>query len=306
MARFEINILGCGAATPSLRHLPACQVIDYRDRLLMVDAGEGAQLSMRRQRLKYSRLTDIFISHLHGDHFLGVLGLISTMSLHEKSGTVTIHTFEQGAELLQTIFKTILRDPSFDLRYNIIDPRKGGLVLDEKNFTVTAFPLYHKIDCVGYRFDEKPKLRHIKGDMAAFYKIPHYRIPEIKAGADFVTDDGRIIPNAVLTTDADPSVSYAYASDTAFNPAVAEAVRGVDLLYHEATYCDDFLAKAAERGHSTASQAAEIARMAGVGQLLLGHFSKTNIDETPLLEQARAIFPNTLLASEGMKIELLP
>ena len=306
MARFEINILGCGAATPSLRHLPACQVIDYRDRLLMVDAGEGAQLSMRRQRLKYSRLTDIFISHLHGDHFLGVLGLISTMSLHEKSGTVTIHTFEQGAELLQTIFKTILRDPSFDLRYNIIDPRKGGLVLDEKNFTVTAFPLYHKIDCVGYRFDEKPKLRHIKGDMAAFYKIPHYRIPEIKAGADFVTDDGRIIPNAVLTTDADPSVSYAYASDTAFNPTVAEAVRGVDLLYHEATYCDDFLAKAAERGHSTASQAAEIARMAGVGQLLLGHFSKTNIDETPLLEQARAIFPNTLLASEGMKIELLP
>lgn len=306
MARFEINILGCGAATPSLRHLPACQVIDYRDRLLMVDAGEGAQLSMRRQRLKYSRLTDIFISHLHGDHFLGVLGLISTMSLHEKSGTVTIHTFEQGAELLQTIFKTILRDPSFDLRYNIIDPHKGGLVLDDKNFTVTAFPLYHKIDCVGYRFDEKPKLRHIKGDMAAFHKIPHYRIPEIKAGADFVTDDGRIIPNAVLTTDADPSVSYAYASDTAFNPAVAEAVRGVDLLYHEATYCDDFLAKAAERGHSTASQAAEIARMAGVGQLLLGHFSKTNIDETPLLEQARAIFPNTLLASEGMKIELLP
>ena len=306
MARFEINILGCGAATPSLRHLPACQVIDYRDRLMMVDAGEGAQLSMRRQRLKYSRLTDIFISHLHGDHFLGVLGLISTMSLHQKSGTVTIHTFEQGAELLQTVFKTILRDPSFDLRYNIINPREGGLVLDDKNFTVTAFPLYHRIDCVGYRFDEKPKLRHIRGDMIAFHAIPHYRIPEIKAGADFVTDDGRIIPNAVLTTDADPSVSYAYASDTAFNPAVAEAVRGVDVLYHEGTYGDDGLAKAAERGHSTAAQAAEIARLAGVGQLVIGHFSKTYLDETPLLEQARAIFPNTVLATEGMKIELLP
>lgn len=305
MARFEVNILGCGAATPSLRHLPACQVIDFRDRLLMVDCGEGAQLSMRRQRLKYSRLTDIFISHLHGDHFLGLPGLISTLSLHEKSGTVTIHTFREGAELLKTIFDVILRNPSFEIRFNIVDPAVGGVVLDDKALTVTAFPLDHRVPCVGYRFDEKPKPRHIRGDMIAFHNIPHYRIPEIKAGADFVTADGRTIPNALLTTDPDPSVSYAYASDTAFSPAVADAVRGVSVLYHEATYADEFLAKATERGHSTAAQAAEIARLAGVGQLVLGHFSKIYVDETPLLDEARSIFPNTIPASEGLKIELL-
>lgn len=305
MTNFDVHILGCGSATPSLRHLPACQVINFRERLLMVDCGEGAQLSMRRQRLKFSRLTDVFISHLHGDHFLGLPGLLSTLALHQEGGAITIHTTAEGERLLRTIMNVLCRDTSFDLRYNIFDASKGGVLLDDKNLTVTAFPLYHRVPCYGFRFDEKPKSRHIKGDTVRFYNIPHYRINDIKAGADFVTSDGRIIPNEVLTTDADPSGSYAYCSDTAFDTRVADAVKGVDVLYHEATYGDDSAHKAAPRGHSTAREAAEIARLAGARELVLGHFSKIYLDETPLVEQAREIFPNTIAACEGMTFSVI-
>lgn len=304
MTKFNLHILGCGSATPSLRHLPSCQVIDFRDRLMMIDCGEGAQLSMRQYSLKYSRLTDIFISHVHGDHFLGLPGLLSTLSLHGITGTVTVHVVQQGATLLKSIMDVLCRDTPFELKYNII-PDGGGVILDEKALTVTAFPLYHRVPCYGFRFDEKPKPRHIRGDMVKFYNVPTWRMTEIRNGADFVTADGVTIPNDRLTTDADPSVSYAYASDTVFDPRVADAVRGVDVLYHEATYGDDAVAKAAARGHSTTRQAAEIARLAGVRQLVIGHYSKAYIDFTPLVDQARQVFENTVGADEGMTIELI-
>lgn len=304
MTKFDVHILGCGSATPSLRHLPACQVVDFRDRLLMVDCGEGAQLSMRRQRLKFSRLTDIFISHLHGDHFLGLPGLLSTLALHEEGGTITVHIAEDGARLLKTIMQVLCRETSFELRYDVFDPSTGGVVLDDKSLKVTAFPLYHRVPCCGFRFEEKPKPRHIRGDMVKFHNVPVYKMAELKAGADFVTPDGRIIANAALTTDADPSASYAYCSDTVYDERVVEAVRGVDVLYHESTYGDDKAANAAPRGHSTARQAAEVARAAGVKKLILGHFSKSYNDETPLVEQAREIFPETYAATEGMVIDI--
>lgn len=303
MTKFDVHILGCGSATPSLRHLPACQVVDFRDRLLMIDCGEGAQLSMRRQHLKFSRLTDIFISHLHGDHFLGLPGLLSTLALHQEGGTITVHTFEEGARILQEIMNVFCRDTSFDLKYDVISP-KGGTVLDDKALKVTAFPLYHRVPCCGFRFDEKPKLRHIKGDTVKFYNVPVYRMNELKAGADFVTEDGRTIPNNVLTSDADPSVSYAYCSDTVYDERIVESVRGVNVLYHEATYGDDMEYKARPRGHSTAREAAEIALKANVGKLIIGHFSKSYNDEQPLVEQAREIFPNTFAAHEGMVVDV--
>lgn len=305
MAKFDVHILGCGSATPSLRHLPACQVVDFRDRLMMIDCGEGAQLSMRRQHLKFSRLTDIFISHLHGDHFLGLPGLLSTLALNQESGTLTVHIAEDGARLLRNIMNVLCRETSFELRYNIFDPLQGGVLLDDKSLTVTAFPLYHRVPCCGFRFDEKPKLRHIRGDVVKFHEVPVYRMAEIKAGADFVRPDGRVIANSELTTDADPSVSYAYCSDTAYDERVAEAVYGVNTLYHEATYGDDQAHKAEPRGHSTAIQAAMIARAAHAERLVLGHFSKSYTDEAPLVEQARRIFPNTIAANEGMTIHLL-
>lgn len=299
---FTLNILGCGSATPSLRHLPSCQVIEYRGQLMMIDCGEGAQLSMRRMGLKFSRLTHIFISHLHGDHCLGLPGLLSTLSLHQKGGIVTIHTFAEGAEMFRNIMDFFCRERTFDLQFDILDPQQPQVALDMPSLTVETFPLRHRVPTVGFLFREKPKPRHIVGDMVKFYNVPVSQMKAIRDGADFITPEGVTVPNARLTTDADPSKSYAYCSDTMYLPSLAGTVKGVDLLYHEATYADDCAVKARERFHSTASEAARIARDAGVGHLLLGHFSKSYADETQHLAEARAIFPDTTIAREGLRV----
>lgn len=304
MSDFNLHILGCGSATPSLRHLPACQAIEYRGKLMLIDCGEGAQLSLRRQRLKFSRLTDVFISHLHGDHLLGLPGLLSTLALHEKGGTVRVHIFAEGAALLQQIMAAVCHDTTFAIEYDILAPGETRVIYEDKGLTVNAFPLYHRVPCSGFRFDEKPKPRHLKGDMVKFLKIPVSQLAAIKGGADFVHGDGKIFTNDMLTTAADPSASYAYCSDTMFDPRVAQAVRGVDWLYHEATYADDNKAQAAERGHATASQAAEIARMAEAKHLLIGHYSARYDNPEQHLAEARAIFPDTTAANEGMTINL--
>lgn len=304
MSDFRLYILGCGSATPSSRHLPSCQALEHRGRLMLIDCGEGAQLSLRKQHLKFSRLTDVFISHLHGDHLLGLPGLLSTLSLHDKGGCVRIHIFEKGARLMQQIMDTVCHETTFTIEYDILRPDETRVIYEDSSMTVTAFPLYHRTPCVGFRFDEKPKPRHLRGDMARFLDIPVRLLPEIKAGADYVKPDGTVIPNDRITTPADHSASYAYASDTMFDERVARAVYGVDLLYHEATYGDDLSAVAAERGHSTAAQAAEIARMARVKRLLIGHYSSRYETTDGLLKEARAIFPDTEAAREGMVIDL--
>lgn len=304
MAEFELNILGCGSASPSLRHLPSCQAVEFRGRVMLIDCGECAQLSVRRQQLKFSRITDVFISHLHGDHFLGLPGLLSTLSLNEIGGRVRIHIFEEGARLLRDIMAVVCHETSFEVEFNIIKPGHHGIIHEDNGMTVTAFPLKHTVPCTGFRFDEKPKLRHLRGDMVKFLEIPVRELPLIKAGADFIRPDGEVIPNDRLTTPADHSASYAYCSDTVYDPAVVEYVRGVDLLYHESTYADDCAAQARQRGHSTAAQAAAIARDAGVGRLLIGHYSNRYPDSGQLLDEARAIFPDTIASDEGMKIPL--
>lgn len=303
MADFKVNILGCGSATPSLRHMPSCQVVDHRDRLMMVDCGEGAQLAMRRMRLKYSRLNNIFISHLHGDHCLGLPGLLSTMALHDIEGTVTVHTFAEGAELFERIINFFCRERSYDLRFNIIKPERA-VIYEDKSLTVETFPLYHRVPCVGYIFREKPKLRHINREMVDFYKVPVAMMHSIKEGADFVLPDGTVVANERLTTPAEPAYSYAYCSDTVYNPLVAEAVKGVDVVYHEATYTDDDAEKARQRGHSTAGEAAKIALEAGAKKLIIGHYSKSYADESGHIADACRIFPATIAANEGLTIDI--
>lgn len=306
MAQFDLTILGCGSATPSLLHMPACQAIEHRGKLMLIDCGEGAQLSLRRYHIKFTRLTDIFISHLHGDHFLGLPGLLSTLSLHDKGGRVRVHIFREGAELLEHTLKLVAHELPYEIEYCIMDPNLDSqVVFEDKGLLVTAFRLYHTLPCVGFRFDEKPKPRHLDGEMARFLNIPVKELAAIKDGADFIKPDGTVIPNSRLTRPADPSGSYAYCSDTTFHPSVAEAVRGVKTLYHEATYTGaEMTEKAHQRGHSTAAEAAQIAKMAGAERLILGHYSKRYNDVTLHLEEARAIFPNTIAAQEGMHIEL--
>ncbi|MDE6154135.1 MAG: ribonuclease Z [Muribaculaceae bacterium] len=304
MARFRINILGCGSATPSLRHQPSSQVIDFRDNLMMIDCGEGTQLAMRRMKLKFSRLSHIFISHLHGDHVLGLPGLLSTLALHGKTGRVTIHTFPDGIEVLQKVVDFFCREPGYEIVFEPVSC-DGGVVYEDDALTVTAFPLYHRIPCVGYIFREKAKPRHLIGDMVRFLEIPVSKLHGIKLGDDYVKPDGTVIPNDRITTPPDPSVSYAYCSDTLYDPRVAKAVEGVDTIYHEATYVDADMQKAHDRGHATASEAARVALAAASHRLVLGHYSKSYENENRHLAEAKAIFPNTILANEGLTIDLL-
>lgn len=304
MSNFSVTILGCGSATPTLRHFPSAQAVNYNGRVMLIDCGEGAQLQLRRYGISFAKITDIFISHLHGDHFLGLPGLLSTMSLHEVGGTVTIHVFREGAELLQRFLEVFCPTLSFEIKYNIMDPGKPGLLLDTKCFTVRSFPLSHRVPCMGFLFREKPKGRHIDGEAAKFHGVPHYFMENLRQGADWVAPDGKVVENKYLTKDASPAMSYAYCSDTAYNPEVARSVAGVDVLYHEATYGDDNENKATERGHSTARQAAQIAAAAGVGRLVLGHYSKKVLDEEELARQAREVFPASEAGREGLVIEL--
>lgn len=305
MANFQINILGCGSATPSMKHLPSSQIIDFRNNLFMIDCGECAQLTMRRMKLKFSRLNHIFISHLHGDHCFGLLGLISTLALHEKQSALTIHIHAEGAKLFKQMVDFFCRDLPFELNFNIIEQGKTQMLFENNSLTVTAFPLYHRVPCSGFIFQEKPKMRHIRGEMVKFYNIPVRCIHDIKNGADYVTPEGQVIENSRLTTDADPVMSYAYCSDTLFDPRVAQAVTGVNTIYHEATYVDDDHALAIARGHSTAREAAIIAREAQAQRLIIGHYSKRYTDEETLLKQALEEFPSVILANEQLRVDLL-
>ena len=304
MAKFQINILGCGSATPTVRHNPSSQIIDFRDRLFMIDCGEGTQVQMRRMKLSFQRLSHIFVSHLHGDHCFGLPGLLCTMGLHQKGGKVTVTMPQQGLELFRSFVNYFCKETPFEIEFQAI-PKEGGIVYEDHALTVEAFPLYHRVPCYGYIFREKAKQRHINGEMVKFYHVPVFRMNDIKSGADYITPSGNVIPNNRLTTEADPAISYAYCSDTVFNHSVADAVRGVDVIYHESTYADDNIDKAQERGHSTARQAAIIAREAGARQLIIGHYSKRYADVEVMLCEAKEEFDCVIAADEGLKIDLL-
>ena len=303
MSTFSVNTLGCGSARPSLRHQPSCTVVEHRGSLYMIDCGEGAQLAFMRQRLSFSKLRHIFITHMHGDHVLGLPGLVSTLALSGNGGELTVHTFEDGAKQLKQMIDYFCRDTPFNLNFNIIKA-EDKVIFETKALTVRTISLDHRVPTVGYVFEEKPKERHINPEMTAFHQVPVAMMKRIKAGEDFIRPDGKIIANKLLTTDADPSLSYAHISDTAYIPDLASKIGPVDLLFHETTYLEDLASDAKERGHSTAKQAAMVARDAKVKRLLTGHYSSRYNDDTPFLNEAREIFPDVILNKEGLKINL--
>lgn len=299
MQDFTVHTLGCGSARPSLRHQPSSTVVNHRGNLFMVDCGEGAQLAMMRARLPFSRLRHVFLTHLHGDHVFGLPGLIGTLALSGEGGEITIHTFEEGRKMLKSMFDYFCRDTPFDIKFNVIAPERA-VILETKALTVRTVPLDHRVDCVGYVFEEKAKPRHIRPDMTAFHRVPLWMMNNLKAGQDYVRPDGTVVPNDVLTSAPDPSLAYAHMSDTAYMPRLAEDVQGVNLLFHETTYLEEHLAMARPRGHSTAAQAAMVARDAGAGRLLTGHYSSRYNDDTRFKTEAERIFPHVILNKEGL------
>lgn len=304
MEKFEIDILGCGSATPTTRHNPSSQIINVRDKLFMIDCGEGTQLQLRRSKLRFGRLNRIFISHLHGDHCFGLIGLISTLGLLGRTGDLIIHSVAGLEEILRPEIDFFCKDHPFQVKIETFDPKKSEIIYDDRSVTVKTIPLKHRVPCAGFLFQEKQKEAHLISDLIKFYNIPIKELAKIKQGADFITEEGNVIPNARLTTPAEPARSYAYCSDTAYDERIIPIVEGVDLLYHEATFANSDTPRAKQTGHSTAQQAAEIAKRANVKKLMLGHFSARYPDNQILLDEAKGIFENTILANEGLRKKL--
>ena len=296
MEKFELHILGCGSALPTTRHL--------RDKLFMIDCREGAQMQLRKSRLKFSRLNHIFISHLHGDHCFGLMGLISTFGLLGRTAELHIHSPKGLEELLTPMLNFFCHTLAYKVIFHEFDTRQTSVVYEDRSMTVTTIPLQHRIPCCGFLFAEKARPNHIIRDMVDFYKVPVYELNRIKNGSDYVTPEGEVIANTRLTRPSDPPRKYAYCSDTIFRPEIVKQLSGVDLLFHEATFAESELARAKETYHTTAAQAARIALEAGVRQLVIGHFSARYEDESILLKEASAVFPNTILAKENLCISL--
>ena len=298
MEPFEVHILGCGSALPTTRHNATSQIVRIGNKQFMIDCGEGTQLQMRRSHIHFSFVNHIFISHLHGDHCFGLIGLISTFGLLGRTAPLHIYADPLLQRLMQPQLNFFCNGLKYPLHFHDIDATKQTVIYEDKSITVETIPLQHRIPCCGFLFREKPKKRHLIASMVEYYDIPIHQRANIKEGNDYTTPDGTLIPNNRLTTDADPSRSYAFCSDTLPCPNIVEQIRGIDLLYHEATFAEAEHSRAQETFHSTARQAAHIAKEANVKQLVIGHFSSRYKEDEQLLNEAKEIFPATSLADE--------
>lgn len=298
MQPFRIHILGCGSALPTLRHYASSQIVEIRDKAFMVDCGEGTQVQLRRSHIHFTKVSAVFISHLHGDHCFGLIGLISTFGMLGRTSPLHVYAMAELEPMLHSQMAMFCNGLEFTVIFHPVDATRQYVVYEDKSLTVTTVPLNHRIACCGYIFAEKPTLPHIRRDMIDFYGIPEYERNNIKNGANWITSDGEVIPNDRLTTPADRPRAYAYCSDTKYIPTLHKRLGNVNLLYHEATYCETDAQRAALYYHSTAKQAATVAEKAGVDKLLLGHFSARYNNEAQLLTEARAIFPASFLANE--------
>ena len=299
MEPFRVHILGCGSALPTLHHNASAQVVEIRGKLFLVDCGEGTQVQLRRSRLRFTKISAVFITHLHGDHCFGLIGMLSTFGLLGRTARLAIYAPAALEDMLKQQMQLFCHDFDYEVDFHAVDTSQQQVIYEDRSLTVESIPLEHRMPCCGYLFREKPSMPHIRRDMIYFYQIPTSQINNIKAGADWKTPDGEVVKNERLVEPADPTRSYAYCSDTRYIPTLPSRIKGVSTLYHESTYGEDNLLMAQKYYHSTARQAALVAREAGVGQLLLGHYSSRYEDEQVLLREAREVFENTHLTDEN-------
>ncbi len=304
MTPFRIHILGCGSALPTLRHNPSSQVVEVHGKFFMVDCGEGTQIALRHTHVHFNKIMAVFISHLHGDHCLGLVGMISSFGLLGRTAPLHVYGPAPLGDWLPRQLDFFTHNLEFEVTVHETDTLAESVIFEDRSLTVSTLPLEHRMPCCGFLFREKAGKRHIRRDMTDFYHIPFSQMDNIRLGADWTDEEGRTIPNERLTTDADPVRSYAYCSDTRYMPDLAQRIKGVTVLYHESTYAKDMLDRAEKYCHSTAEQAATVARDAGAGTLLLGHYSQRYEDDGVLLREARTVFPNSLLTDEKMIFEV--
>ena len=296
---FEVHILGCGSALPTTRHNSSSQVVRVGNKQYMIDCGEGTQLQLRKSHIHFSFIDHVFVSHLHGDHCFGLIGMISSFGLLGRTTPLHIHADPMLKELMQPQLDFFCKDLKYKVVFHDIDATKQALIFENNAITVHTLPQKHRIPCCGFLFKEKPKKRHLRKEMIERYNIPEYKRRGIKEGEDYTTPEGETIPNNILTSPADASRSYAYCSDTLPCPANCPLIENVDLLYHEATFAQSEAQRAKTTFHTTAKDAAGIAKQANAKKLVIGHFSSRYDDESLLLAEAQEIFPNTELAKEN-------
>lgn len=299
---FELTILGSNSAVPAYGRHPSAQLLKYESERFLIDCGEGTQFRLTQYKVKRSNLNHIFISHLHGDHYFGLVGLINSMRMSGRKDELFVY----GPPELEAILhlQIDLKDTSWGFPVHFIPLKEGEnkVIMDLPKLQVSTIPLDHKgMLCNGFLFEEKTKPRRINGELIKKLKVPYPEIQAIKEGGDFIDSDGAVYSYQALTQDPLPSYKYAYCSDTKYNESIIPIIEGVDVLYHEATFMETEKDKADLRGHSTAKQAATMASKAKVGKLLLGHFSARYFDLNALLEEGRTVFPSSELALEGTK-----
>lgn len=295
---FGVTILGNNSAVPAHDRHPTAQAVTIGGEVLLLDAGEGTQLQIKNYSVKRSKISRIFISHLHGDHYFGLIGLLSSMALINRTEDLHLYAPAPLEQLIELQFK--ISDSHLPYRLIFHPLETGGLLVKAKNYTVDCFKVVHKIPCFGFMIRENHAPRRLNPEKAREYDIPASFYERLQAGEDYERKDGTLIQNQLVTLPGKYNRSYGYCADTLFTDAFLPAIQGADLLYHEATYLDDYLTQAGERFHSTARQAAQVAKNGDVGKLLLGHFSSKYKALSLFEEQACSVFANTEISREGV------
>lgn len=301
---FSVTILGSSSAIPTSNRFLTAHLVNHDERFFLIDCGEGTQIQLRRLKTKFSRINHIFISHLHGDHVFGLFGLISSMSMLGRKIPLHIYSNSKLEEILKSHFSFFNDDIKFPIVYHPIGSKNSELIYDDNKIEIITIPLKHRIPCVGFLFREKKKLRNIKKIAIEEYNLGIKDIIAIKKGEDFISDNGKIIPNNLITTSPPLSKSYAFCTDTKYNENIIPLISGVDILYHESTFLSSDIKLAKSTYHSTAAQAATIALKANVKQLVIGHFSSRYKHDKEYLTEAKSIFENTIMAKEGLILNI--
>ena len=300
-----LTILGFNSAIPTVNSSPTAQFLEMEERAFLIDCGEGTQVQLRKAKARFSKINHIFISHLHGDHCFGLPGLIASFRLLGRETPLHIYAPKGIKEMLETIFRITETHKGFELIYHELESKKSVKIFEDNRLEVFTIPLNHRIYCNGYLFREKPKERHLNmQEISKYPEIETCDYHNLKLGKDFVLSDGYVLKNEMLTTEPSKSVSYAFCSDTRYLETILPIIENVDVLYHEATFLHELKEMADYTGHTTALEAARIARKANVGKLILGHFSNRYHDLNVFTDEAREVFANTFLpkALEAVKI----
>jgi len=301
--KFNVTILGSGSALPTLFKNPTSQFINVQERFLLIDCGEGTQLQLRKLKLKFQKIDHIFISHLHGDHYLGLIGLLSSFHLLGRKKPINIYAPLGLKKILDSHFKVSHSKPSFKIIFNATNMEGLNLLFEDKIMKVFSFPLNHRIDCCGFLIREKMRLRGINKEAINKYGISVKDIHSIKNGDDYQFKN-KLIPNSEITTDPPIPRSYAFCSDTKYDESIIDFIKNVDLLYHEATFLEQMKKRALETFHSTAIEAATIATKANVKKLLLGHYSARYKDVSAFEDEAKGVFKNVIAVNDGDSFDI--